>query len=222
MKHFFTRLYLFNGHAKTTLQTLFATIAVAILASCATTQLDSQWANPDFAGNKLKGKVFIVGISNDDMVRRLYEDEMAAQLQIRGLTILRSYEVIAAPLDKNGSDTLVRAAREGGANLILSSAVVAREQVQNIVSEPMQGLGYDNGFGGWYSFYWPLYGNAPSIRTQVSQYNRYTIRTSLTDTATGKIIWSARTQTDDVQSLNREVKAFVKVIVDTMTKSAVL
>lgn len=226
MKHFLHRfflpLFLFNDRSKNIIHALFAIISAAILANCATTQLDSQWASPEFTGTKLQGKVFIVGISNDDMVRRLYEDEMAAQLQMRGLSTMRSYNTIVAPLDKNGSDYVLRAARESGANMILSSAVISREQVQNIISEPIQGLGYDNGFGGWYSYYWQLYANSPSIRTEVSQYNRYTIRTSLTDAVTGKIIWSARTQTDDVQSLNREVKAFVKLIIGTMTKNAVL
>lgn len=226
MKHVFAppfvSLFLFNNRAKKAICALFAIIAATIFASCGTTQLDSQWASPEFTGSKLQGKVFIVGISNDDIVRRLYEDEMAAQLQARGLGTMRSYDVIAVPLDRNGSDGVLRAARENSANMILSSAVIGREQVKNIVSEPIQGLGYDNGFGGWYSYYWPFYANSSSIRTEVSQYNRYTIRTSLTNTATGKIMWSVRTQTDDVQSLNREVKAFVKVIIDAMTKNAVL
>lgn len=192
MKRFFAPLFLplflSNDHSKNTTRALFAIIVAAIVANCATTQLDSQWASPEFTGTKLQGKVFIVGISNDDMVRRLYEDEMAAQLQTRGLSTMRSYDIIVAPLDKNGSDSVLKEARASGANMILSSAVIAREQVKNIVSEPIQGLGYDNGFGGWYSYYWPIYANSPSIRTEVSQYNRYTIRTSLTDTATGKIM----------------------------------
>ena len=197
-------------------------VVATVMMSCATTRLDSQWMNPDFSGTKLKGKVFIVGISSDDLVRRLYEDEMAAQLQARSLTTVRSYDVIAAPLDKNGHDALLRAAREGGANMVLSSAVIAREQIQSVVSEPMPSFGYENGFGGWYSYNWPLYGYAPAVRTEISQHSRYTISTSLTDTVTGKIVWSARTQTEDVESLNRGVKTFVKVIVDTMIKSAVL
>lgn len=104
MKHFFAPLFLplflSNDHSKNTIRALFAIIVTAIVANCATTQLDSKWASPEFTGTKLQGKVFIVGISNDDMVRRLYEDEMAAQLQTRGFSTMRSYDIIVAPLDK--------------------------------------------------------------------------------------------------------------------------
>ena len=77
---------------------LLLTVLVAlIITSCATTRLDSQWVSPDFAGRKLTGKLLVVGISRDDTVRRLYEDEMSAQLALHKIDTVKSHELIAGP-----------------------------------------------------------------------------------------------------------------------------
>lgn len=196
---------------------LLLTMLVALVISgCATTHVDSQWMSPDFAGRKLTGKLLVVGISRDDTVRRLYEDEMSAQLVLRKIETARSYELIAGPLVSNGPDALMRVGREAGANLILTSVVVSREHVDRVVSEPMPRMG--SNYNGWYGYYWPY----AYVRTEVRSFNRYTVITSLSDAATGKIMWSASTETEDVDSVDREIKMFAKVIVKALSKADLL
>ena len=200
---------------------LFLTVLVALVISgCATTHVDSQWLSPDFAGRKLTGKLLVVGISRDDTVRRLYEDEMSAQLAVRKIETARSYELIAGPLVSNGPDALMKAGREVNANLILTSVVVSREHVDRVVSEPMPPMltltrsNYDS----WYGYYWPY----AYVRTEVRSFDRYTVITSLSDAATGKIMWSASTQTDDVDRVDREIKMFATVIIKALSKADLL
>jgi hypothetical protein len=196
---------------------LFLTVLVAmVISSCATTHLDSQWLSPDFAGRKLTGKLLVVGISRDDTVRRLYEDEMSVQLALHKIATARSHELIAGPLVSNGPDALMKAGREAGANLILTSVVVSREHVDRVVSEPMPRMGVN--FDGWYGHYWPY----AYVRTEVRSFDRYTDITSLSDAATGKIMWSASTQTDDVDRVDREIKTFAKVIIKALSKADLL
>ncbi len=196
---------------------LFLTILVALVISgCATTHVDSQWLSPDFAGRKLTGKLLVVGISRDDTVRRLYEDEMSAQLALQKIETARSHELIAGPLVANGPDALIRAGREAGANLILTSVVVSREHVDRVVSETMPRMGAN--FDGWYGYYWPY----AYVRTEVRSFERYTVVTSLSDAATGKIMWSASTQTEDTDSVDREIKMFAKVIIKALSKADLL
>jgi hypothetical protein len=193
-----------------------STFVVLMLASCATTHLNSHWSSPDFANNKITGKLLVVGVSRDDTVRRLYEDEMTAQLASRGLTTACSYELIPGPLVLGGNTALLKAARDAGANMILSSVVVAREHVDRVISDPMPRYGMN--FDGWYGYYWPY----AYMRTKIRSFDRYTVGTSLTDVATGKIMWSARTQTENVDHVDREVKAFATVIVNALTKGGKL
>ena len=70
-------------------------------------------------------------------------------------------------------------------------------------------------FDGWYGHYWPY----AYVRTEVQSFYRYTIITSLSDAATGKIMWSASTQTEDVDRVDREIKAFATVIIKTLSKT---
>jgi hypothetical protein len=193
-----------------------AALFALLIAGCATTHLDSQWSSPDFANNKITGKLLVVGVSRDDTVRRLYEDEMTTQLASRGLTNVRSYELIPGPLVLGGNTALLKAARDAGANMILSSVVVAREHVDRVISDPMPRYGMN--FDGWYGYYWPY----AYVRTEIRSFDRYTVGTSLTDVATGKIMWSARTQTENVDHVDREIKAFASVIVTTLVKGGKL
>jgi hypothetical protein len=193
-----------------------AALFALFIAGCATTHLDSQWMNPDFAGRKLTGKLLVVGVSRDDTVRRLYEDEMSAQLALHKTDTARSYELIAGPLVSNGPDALMQAARNANANLILTSVVVSREHVDRVVSQSMPLMG--SNFDGWYGHYWPY----AYVRTEVHSFYRYTVITSLSDAATGKIMWSASTQTEDVDRVDREIKAFAKVIIKALSNANLL
>jgi hypothetical protein len=193
-----------------------AMVCALILASCATTRLDTQWSNPEFAGRKMSGKILVVGVSRDETLRRLYEDELAAQLTTRGLATIRSYEVLPGPLVMDGTNAILKAARDANAAAVLSSAVVAREHVERVISEPTPSFG--SRFSGWYVYYWPY----AYARTEVRAFDRYTVGTSLTDVATGKITWSARTQTENVDHAAREVKALARVIMNALNQSNML
>lgn len=192
---------------------LAGVVIAAALVACATTRLEAQWSNPHFAATRITGKVLLVGVTRDDTVRRLYEDEMAAQLTARGVAAVRSYEVLAAALGSASSDLLTQAARRACPGAILSSAVVGREHVQRVITEPMPTWAW--GYAGWYGHYWSL----AMTRTEVQTYERFVVGTSLTDVASGKIVWTARTATDSTDAVEREIKAFARVIADALAKA---
>ena len=127
-----------HGHYATrTLGALIVAPSLVILSSCATTSVDSQWVNSDFSGRKLVGKVMVIGLSRDDTVRRIFEDEMALQLSAYALTTVRSYEMIAEALVSDSTSVLLKAANSIGANTILSSVVVDRQYVERLIPQPL-------------------------------------------------------------------------------------
>jgi hypothetical protein len=193
-----------------------AMLAGLMLSACTTTNVDSQWVNPDYQARKLTGKVMIIGVSRDDTVRRLFEDEMAAQLVAYALTATPSHTVVMNALVLDSTSNLLKAANDIGASTILSSVVVDRQHVERIVAEPM--LMYGSDFNRWYGYYWPY----AYSRVEVRSFERYTVNTSLTDVATGKIIWSGRTQTDSTDHVDREVKAFVKGVTKALISRGML
>jgi hypothetical protein len=60
------------------------------------------------------------------------------------------------------------------------------------------------------------------VRTDVRAYNVYLAQTSLTDLNADRIEWVARTRTTETSSIEREVRAFVDVIVESMAKAGLI
>ena len=181
---------------------------VMLLAGCATTHVDAQWQNPEFARAALKGPVLVVGMTKSDAARRLYEDAMAARLSERGVTAIPSYKVLSRPLDESSSQRILDVARTNDATTVLSSVLIRRETVERLVAGP-PGWQWDPWFTGWYHSYWPYTQSAVA-------YERYVANTSLADVATGKTIWSARSSTDDVGSLDHRIRGFASAIVHAL------
>ena len=196
------------------LRTYRALVAIAtcamvmFLAGCATTYVDAQWQNPEFTSAARKGPVFVVGMTSSDAIRRLYEDAMAARLAEHGVTAIASYKVLSGPLDESSSQRILDAARTNGAATVLSSVLIRRETVERLVAGP-PGWQWDPWFEGWYRSYWPY-------TQSVEAYDRYVANTSLADVATGETIWSARSSTDDVGSLNHRIRGFASAIVHAL------
>jgi hypothetical protein len=190
-------------------------LVVAVVSGCASTHVEGQWKHPDSSGFKLVGKVLVVGLTRDETTRRLYEDAMAAELAARGRECVRSYEATDGALAAAGGVSLAALAQRVGATSMLSSALVAHERVHRVVVEPMPE--WWRSYPGWYGHYWPL-----AVRTEVTTYERYLAATSLTDVASGKMVWTARTVTDSPGAVEREVKTFARVIAQALADAGFL
>ena len=198
--------------------TLWALLLPLLLAACATTTLDGSWTRPEVAGKRLAGPVMVIGVARDDTVRRIYEDEMVARLGARGVKALRSYEQVPGTLQDDSVERLQQAARKAGATHLLSTAVIGHEREVAVYQDPWVYGGW-GGYRGWYGSYW---GMAYPVRTDVRVYNVYIAQTALTDVATDRIDWTARTRTTAPTNVEQETRAFVDVIVGALDKAGLL
>jgi hypothetical protein len=195
------------------------TVLIALLLlACTTTALDGSWIHPEFAGKRLQGPVLVVGVARDDTVRRLYEDEMAARLGARGVGALRSYELVPGALGNDSVERLQQAARKAGATHLLSTVVIGQEREAVAYQDPWVYGGW-GGYRGWYGSYW---GMAYPVRTDVRVYSIYIAQTALTDVATDRIDWTARTRTMAPTNVEQETRAFVDVIVGALDQAGLL
>lgn len=192
-------------------------VAAMLLAGCATTTVDVQWSNPDFTARKIEGKVLVVGLTRDQTMRRVYEDELRAQLSARGIDVTRSYEVVHGEFVADGNKAILDAARLQGAATVLSSAVVGHEHISRLtIDEPL--VPWYGLYDGWYRYYWPyLYRRADVRVTQ-----RYLASTTVIDVASGKIRWTVRTHTDAGSNVEGDVKGFATAVVEAMAKGGLL
>jgi hypothetical protein len=197
---------------------LLLAASACLLAACASTSLEGSWSNPALPREPISGPVLVVGVARDDIVRRVYEDGMVAQLAARGIKAMPSYGLVAGPLGPKAHDEVLAAARKAGARQLLSTAVIGQDREQVVTQDPGPFIGM-GGYGRWYGAYW---GMSFPVRTEVRSYAVYTAQTSLVDVAGEQLRWTARTRTADPRDVTRETQAFVEVIVKSMTEAKLL
>lgn len=197
---------------------LMTVLTVAVLPGCASTRLEGTWSDRALPAEAIRGPVLVVGVARDDLVRRVYEDAMAAQLAARGIAATPSYAVLAGALTAQADKQLLAAAEKAGARHVLSTAVIGQEREQVVTQEPVASVGF-GGFGRWYNTWWGL---SYPVRTEVRSYAVYVAQTSLTDVGSDRLRWTARTRTTDPRDIDRETRAFVDVIVAAMTEAKLL
>jgi len=168
--------------------------AAASLVSCAaSTQLTSSWADPAAAGRSFK-KIVVVGVTPKMTIRRKYEDAFVHELQLRGLTAIPSYNVVAADgkLDK---DQAAAKLQEVGADAVLVTRLVDKEQVNTYYPPSYSSVAAPSPYyGGWYGYYSIGYSYMTSPG-YVEENQVYRIETNLYDVQGDKLIWSGLTET---------------------------
>lgn len=174
---------------------------LGLLAGCAaSTRLNAQWLNPQFAGKPPAGKVLVMSITPDGTTRRVFEDAMVEKLVARGVAAVPSYRFLAA--DGPATQPQVDAAlKESGAQAILTSRVIGVSQT--IQASPGVGMGpawggpwggpwgWGGGFYGYYGGMWAGSFAAPQIWTE----DNVVVDTQYFDVGTQAVIWSGSTRT---------------------------
>src|SRR5215831_6745566 len=124
-------------------------VFAALLASCATSSMVTQQSNPDYVGKPFKS-VMVVAVTEDDLVRRTYEDRMVAQLGRRGRKGIPAYEAIGSR-GKVEEAELRRAIAASGAEGVLITRVARVDRSSGTVPGGTVAVGV--GWGGFTS-YW--------------------------------------------------------------------
>jgi hypothetical protein len=189
--------------------------AFLVLAGCASTTLQSQWRDPGYAGGPFR-KIFVIGLSARDVTaRRIFEDVMVAKLMAAGVQAVPEWQHL--PGDGVLPEGAVSAAVDGtGADAVLIARLVGIDSRISVspVAVPGPGFGWYGPYAGWYSGWYA----AP----QVTQYDVVIVETSLFDTKTKRLVWSATSQTVDPASVQKEAPAFADTIIGALQKAGLL
>lgn len=174
---------------------------IVFLASCASTTLQSTWMDPTFTGGPFK-KVFVIGLARNETSRRVFEDIMVARLQATGVQAVPAYQFI--PEDAQVPEPILEAAvaKSGSDAMLMTRLLGVNTNVSTVmVPAPMMGPGFGPGWGG--PGWWGAYNSWWSV-PQVTTYQIATAETTLFDTSTRRIVWTATSETFNPQSVQQE------------------
>jgi hypothetical protein len=193
-------------------------LAVLLLAlaaaGCASTRVIHQWSNPDFASPPRFKKLMVIGISQQQSIRRSFEDEFVTRLKAAGVDAVPGYRFITeeGPVEE---PRLREAVAQAGADATLVTRLVRMEQRYQVSPSyypPPPGFGFYRGYAGaWYGYYDP----------QVYPYEVYISETSLYDTAKNVLVWSGTVETTSA-SISKDIAHYVETVIEALQKRNLL
>jgi hypothetical protein len=189
---------------------LFAASA-AVIAGCASTRLDAQWSDPEFAGRSLRGaKVLVVCGASEVVVARICQDKLVAQVAAAGASPVTAREDLPA----GPSERTLAAARSAGATAVFGSSVAQGSPVVGF--GPTVGVGVGGGSGGGYGgvgISFPIGGGG--AQTDAG----YAADVLVTDVATGRLMWTGRVTTGSWEGLDTVLGEMVQTAVEGARKA---
>ncbi len=188
-------------------------VALLALPGCASTNVNAQWSDPQFAGTSLRGaKVLVACQTADETLRRVCDERMAAKLKELGAVPLVMPDQRATAMDPAAqTQALQRAAHGAGAVAVLRASLAPATTAVN--PGPSIGIGV-GGFGGGYRGGGGVgFGVSAPVGTG-SVETGYGASASLTDVASGRMMWSASATAPPSSNLNEQMNALATVLLD--------
>jgi hypothetical protein len=193
---------------------LIAVVAVFALAACnkTKTSIPLSWRNPGYEQTVFK-KLFVIGVSQNEDGRRLFEDTFAKALSSGGGGAYASWGHL--PHSSQLTEEEIKGAIEGGGyDAVLITQVLSvdedTEYVEGSTYNHPRTQYYATGYGyyGYYGFYGTTYAKVHEpgyFKTNTT----FRLETNLYSVATGELVWSGQSDTLDPDS--------VTDVIDSMT-----
>jgi len=197
--------------------------AVALLAAgacflggCATTQVNAEWTDPQFAGRSLRGQlVLVVCDANDTAVRRICQDQLAARVTGSGATPINApADLTVGPPPAN--DMTIAAARKAGAKAILGARVGPDATIVNPGPSVSFGLG---GFGGSRG---GVSGGGVGVGMPVGGGRvdtAYGADLTLTDVETVRLMWTGKVTAPASGNINTQIAELTRVGIEAAARA---
>jgi len=183
-------------------------------AGCASTSLVNQWQSPE--APEAVRKVLVVGVTQQASVRRVFEDEFAAQLRAAGVDAVPSYTLLREDGQAEQA-VLEQTVQDIGADGVLVTRLVKQEQRVDVTPGSYRPT-FSPGFYGWYSSAWVGYYDPPTVY----QYDVVIAETSLYSPPQSKLVWSGTTETFSPKDVKKETTGFAKVIIAALRKRGII
>ena len=178
---------------------VLAAIAATAGACTTPTTIEGAWRDPNFGAAPLH-KIMVVARVGNETNRRTLEDDYVATLSQHGVQAMASYHAFQEPHpDRN----VVRQylVSEGYDGALVTMYKGTRTQVY---------VSPDIGFYGYYGDYWN-----EGYYTATDQFVK--AETSLWDPRTGKLIWTATSETENPSSASDAMSSLVSRITKSLT-----
>jgi hypothetical protein len=187
----------------------------AFVGACGNTKVLDTWSDTAIKPAPAK-RIVVVGLSGDDITRRLFEDTFSQELKDRGNDAVAGHTFLPDKLISS-PDSALAAIKKAGFDAVLTarSMGVKTEETETV------GRAYyvpDSGYSTWGSYYGAVYGDI-TANTYSTRSEKAMVETHLYQTSTAKLVWGARSATQSTGKMTEGMRDYARTVVSALGKS---
>jgi hypothetical protein len=183
--------------------------------ACGNTQVLHSWKEASVAPAPI-GRIAVVGLSGDDVTRRLFEDTFTKELKERGNDAVAGYTFMPK-VPASNPDSALAALKQAGFDAVLTARSMGVQTEETVT----QGTPYyipDSGYYGWDGYYGAVYQDI-TANTYTTRTEKALVETHLYQTSTKKLLWAARSATTSTGKLTEGMRDYASTVVKDLSKS---
>ena len=192
-------------------------LAVFLMAGCSSIKVTSVWVDPEYHGDGIDN-IFVVGVSRDGGMRRIFEDEFVTLFKQRNVQATSSYRVIS---DKELRDEKIlddKVNASGSDTILMTRLIDIRKDTQYIPPDYVYAPP-SYYYGGWHGYYNRAYMVSPGYTVE---YETAVLETNLYDLKNDNLIWSARSDAPIDGNIGKHIKDFARSIINQLAESKLI
>ena len=177
---------------------LLAFAMTALLAACAARPL-AEWRDSQFSGTV--DNILIIGVSDQPVLRRLFEDTFVKELAALDVSAKSSYQVLTDE-QISSKDALDTAIRSQSMDAVLVTRVIGVEEIDTYTPPTYSYTYTPSTFDRHYRDYHSYFNHAVQVTTPGywDKYKVLKLESNLYDSASQQLIWSIQSESFDPRS----------------------
>lgn len=216
----------------------FAITSIVLIACSSTTKLQVSYVQEDMQPHKYN-KIAVLALANSDPNRLAIEEAIANQFVSNGVNAISTFfmfplanraDVIAdmEVTEEEVEEYLKQKVQENKIDALVIISLLDTKTTERYVSQTsgtslyISPMGYPAYGYHYYDYYYYSYNMTGSTGYYTTE-TTYFLETNLYDIETEKLLWTGQTKTENMTSIDSEVKNFAKLIVyDILDKKVVI
>ncbi|UCG11072.1 MAG: hypothetical protein JSU72_10925 [Deltaproteobacteria bacterium] len=197
---------------------IFAVVVSLSTYFCGATELTHIWKEDAYTGAPYSS-VLVIGVTDEEAVRRSFENRFVRKLKGKGIEAFSSAAVISSE-KRLKKEVIIAAIQELGADAVLVTHLVGVEEED--VRSPSTGFAVGDSYQGeYYQDYHAAYDHVHGPRYYTTHV-KVRLETNLYDARTEKKIWTAQSQTVNPQSDAELFNAVIDAVIRNLRKNKLL
>lgn len=200
-------------------------LAVLLLVSCSSSKVTNSWVSETHKNYKSK-KILIIGLTENNTGRRLFEDHLKKELTLRGVEAVESYTVFQSTFtnriqtEEEIENEIKRLSSEGF-DAVLISAVKGIDEKVNYSGDNFR-VNYNwRRFGPYYYRYQNIY-HTEGYYTRYKVYHIESSLFNLKENNDKSLVWVASYNIVDPREVNATVTNYVKAIIKSLEEYKII